>query len=308
VQSEEFDAGLRRLAERQHGAVGVVQARMMAPGRAAYRSQLRSRNWVRESASVLRLAGSPRTFSQHCMVAALDAGEGSAVSHLAAAALWEVPGFSPGEVHVSRARGRSGRKGGLAIVHEPRLWPDHHRTVRDGIPVTTVARTVFDLAGCVHPLRAERALDNALAHKLVGLREVRAVAIELFEHGRTGSALMRRLLDDRGAGYIAPASGLEARFFALLAAAGLDLPERQVELGGDAWAGRVDFYFRRAGLVVEIDSERHHTAQLDAEADARRDAAMRAAGFRVLRIGEVQLEARPWEVVALVRNLLSRAA
>ena len=279
----------------------------MAPSRAAYRSRLRSASWVRETPLVLRLAGSPRTFSQQCMVAALDAGEGSAVSHVAAAALWGFPGFSPVEVHVSRARGRSGRRTTSATLHEPRLLPDHHRTVVDGIPVTTVARTVFDLAGCVHPLRAERALDNVLARRMVDLDGFRAVAIELLEHGRTGSALMRQLLEDRGAGYIPPASGLEARFFAILVAAGLEVPERQVDLGAGTWVGRVDFYFRRARLIVEIDSERHHTSKLDAEADAHRDAAMRVAGFHVLRIREAQL-GRSFEVVAAVRGALSSAA
>lgn len=302
-----LEAALRRLAEVQHGVVGTSQARAMAPTRAAYRSRLRSTSWVRETPLVLRLAGSPKTFSQRCMVAALDAGEGSAVSHVAAAALWGFPGFSPVEVHVSRARGRSGRETTSATLHEPRLLPDHHRAVVDGIPVTTVARTVFDLAGCVHRLRAERALDNVVARKMVRLDELRAVAIDLLEQGRTGSALMRQLLDDRGVGYIPPASGLEARFFAMVIAAGVEIPDRQVDLGAGTCAGRVDFYFRRARLVVEIDSERHHTSKLDAEADAHRDAAMRAAGFHVLRITEAQLE-RPLEVVAAVRGALSSAA
>ena len=257
---------------------------------------------------MLRLVGSPRTFAQRCMTAVLDSGEGAVISHLGAAVLWQLPGFAPGQLHVSRTRARNRRKTDLATVHEPRLLPAHHSTLIDGIPVTTVARTVFDLAGCVHPLRAERALDNALARKQVDLDVLRRVAIELFEHGRTGSALMRQLLDDRGVGYIPPASGLEARFFSVVVGAGLELPERQVDLGGETWAGRVDYYYRRLRLIVEIDSDRHHTSKLDAEADARRDAALRAAGFRILRITEDQLENRPGEVVTLLRAALSEAA
>ncbi len=92
-----------------------------------------------------------------------------------------------------------------------------------------------------------------------------------------------------------------------MVAAGLEVPERQVDLGAGTWVGRVDFYFRRARLVVEIDSERHHPSKLDAEADAERDAAMGAAGFRVLRISEAQL-GRSFEVVAAVRGALSSAA
>ncbi len=257
---------------------------------------------------VQRLAGSSRTFKQRCMAAVLETGPDTVISRESAAVLWKLPGFRSGAVKVTRPINATSRPSKLATTHESRLLPEHHRSSVDGIPVTSVARTLFDLAGCVHPLRAERALDNALAHRLVSLEELRRVAIELLEHGRTGSALMRRLLDDRGAGYIPPASGLEARFFALLVAAGLELPERQVDLGGGVWLGRVDFYVRRSRLVLEVDSVRHHTSKLDAEADARRDAALRAAGFRVLRITEDQLEKRPHEVVALVRAALGEAA
>ena len=242
------------------------------------------------------------------MVAALHAGEAAVVSHQAAARLWALPGFSDDRVRISKDRDASRRRSLPAELHEPRYLPAHHRASREGIPLTTVARTVFDLAGCLHPSRAERALDNALARKLVALEELRTVAIELLEHGRTGSALMRQLLADRGAGYIPPASGLEARFFSLLVEAGLVLPDRQVDLGGESWAGRVDYLYRHLGLVIEVDSELHHTSKLDAEADARRDETLRAAGFDVLRVTGEQVWERPHEVVSLVRSALRQAA
>ncbi|MGI9119141.1 MAG: hypothetical protein ACR2G7_03250 [Acidimicrobiales bacterium] len=100
------------------------------------------------------------------MAAVLDAGGGAVVSRLAAAHLWGLPGFEPGPVDVTRARRRARRPSSLANLHEPRYLPEHHRREVEGVPVTTVARTVFDLAGCVYPKRAERALDNALSHKL----------------------------------------------------------------------------------------------------------------------------------------------
>jgi very-short-patch-repair endonuclease len=175
----------------------------------------------------------------------------------------------------------------------------------DGIPVTTVARTVFDLASCVHPSRAERALDNALTRKLVDLESMRATTIELLRPGRTGSALMRQLLAVRGAGYIPPASGMEARVLALLAAVGIEM-EWQVDRGGDVWIGRVDFYYRRLRLVIEVDSDLHHDSKLDVESDERRDAALRAAGFEVLRIKEQLLRESSQDVVVVVREALAR--
>lgn len=257
---------------------------------------------------VIRLVGSASSFEQRCVIAVLDAEDAAVVSHLTAAALWGLPGFHPDEIHVSRVHSATHRSSTVATIHHPRSLPVHHRTLLDGVPVTTMARTVFDLAGLVHPLRAERALDNALSRKLVPLENLRAVAIELFEHGRTGSALMRCLLEERGAGYIPCASGLEARFLALVVEGGLELPERQVDLGGDEWIGRVDFYFRRVRLVVEVDGEAFHSAKLDRESDARRDAALGAARFRVLRISEKELLETPHLVVARLRSALLQSS
>ncbi|MGI9119347.1 MAG: DUF559 domain-containing protein [Acidimicrobiales bacterium] len=308
MRTRELEVAMRALAEQQHGLVARRQLLRLGASREAVQCRLRSPGWVALTPQVLRLAGSQGTFAQRCMAGVLDAGAGAVASHLSSAVLWGLPGFRPDEVHVNRARTATSRVSRLAVVHESRYFPPHHCTVADSVPVTTVSRTVFDLTGSVHPLRAERALDNALSRNLVDLRALRAVAIELLEHGLAGSALMRQLLDDRGAGYIPPASGLEARFFAVLVAAGIEPPDRQVDLGGAAWEGRVDYYYRRHRLVIEVDSDRHHTSKLDAEADARRDAALEAAGFQVLRITEGQLKDRPWEVVALVRAALAQAA
>ncbi len=105
----------------------------------------------------------------------------------------------------------------------------HHLTVVEGIQVTTVARTVFDLARVLHPVRTERALDNALARNLTSIRSLSDVAAELAEHGRTGSTLMRELLGIRRFTYVPAESGVEARFLEVLEEAGIELPERQVD-------------------------------------------------------------------------------
>jgi hypothetical protein len=233
---------MRELAGRQHGVASRRQLRALATSREALRSRVRSPGWEHLSANVLRLAGSPDAFSQRCVAGALDVAPSAVVSRTTAAALWQLPGFQPGPIHVTRPTAASSAHSRLAMVHESRYLPDHHRTLRDGVPLTTVARTLFDLAGCLHPGRSERAVENALKYQFVALESLRRVTIELLARGRAGSALMRELLATRGAGYIPPASGLEADFLALLVAAGLELPEGQVDLGGDGWIGRVDFY------------------------------------------------------------------
>ena len=290
--------------ERQQGVVSRSQLRRFGVPRSAVQRWLAAGLWEPVSPRVLRLTGSPRTFHQRCVAAVLDAGSGAVISHTTAASLWELPGFLQGSVHLSRDQGHTHRSSSLAVVHHPRLLPVHHGVVLDGVPVTTVARTLFDLAGCLHPLRTERAVDNALTRDRVTLEDLRRVTVELLERGRSGSALMRMLLDDRRAGYIPPASGLEAQFLALVLAAGLQLPEGQVDVGAETWVGRVDFYYRRRRLVIEIDSDLHHSSKLDRESDSRRDAALEAAGFVVMRFTEHQLRQCPVEVVATLRAAL----
>lgn len=305
VSRRDLDLALRSIAERQHGVLSRRQAAEVGADWGLLRTRLRAGTWKALSPSVLLLVGVASSFDQRCIVGTLDTGGGAVVSRQAAAALWGLPGFNPDRVHITRPRNATSRSSPLVVVHESRHLPAHHSTIREGIPITTVARTVFDLAGCLHPARTERALENGLKYHLVTLEDLRRVTIELLARGRAGSTLMRQLLAARRAGYIPPASGLETDFLALLVAAGIELPEGQVDVGGNDWIGRVDFYYRRLRLVIEIDSDIHHTAKLDTESDERRDEMMRAAGFEVMRITEAELRNDPDEVVSRVRAELA---
>src|SRR5688572_5315371 len=176
---------MRALAERQHGVVTRRQGRALGASRDQLRRRVESGTWENVSLSVLRLVGSHRTFRQRCMAAALDAGAGAAVSHESAAALWRLPGFRSGPLHVSRPAGRST----LATVHRTHV-PETHVRLFERIPVTSPARTIFDLAGVLHPGRTERALDNALARGLTTTEALHRVTEELVRPGRPGSSLM----------------------------------------------------------------------------------------------------------------------
>ena len=113
---------------------------------------------------------------------------------------------------------------------------------------------------------------------------------------------MRDLAAARDVEYRAPESGLERRFIEILAAAGVEPFERQVQLGdADGPIGRVDFFDHARRLVVETDSDLYHSSLSDRAADAARDDRLRRAGFDVLRIDEGTLGA-PHLVLSLVRS------
>jgi very-short-patch-repair endonuclease len=241
------------------------------------------------------------------MAAVLDAGPGAVASHRTAAALWRLPGFDLSHRDVSRLHGGDHEPSSLSTLHHPRLLPAHHMTVLAGIPVTTPGRTLFDLAAILPPARTERAVDNALAASPALLNVLHRLLPELAQRGRTGIRTMRAILADRPAGYIAPASGLEARVVRLLADAGIRT-RRQVDLGGDDWIGRVDLVVEGARLVIEVDSARFHASRLDRARDTTRDAALRKTGREVVRVTEEEAWHAPGEVIRKVRSALRHAA
>lgn len=293
---------MRLLAERQHGVVGRDQLLAEGIDRQAIGYRVGSPDWVLVTRRVLRLVGAPRTPEQRAMAAALDAG--GVLSHAAAAAVWGLRGFKLDRLHVSRRRGVTTRRSRLARLHVSRVLPDHHCAVERGIPVTTLARTVVDLAATEHPNRVEVALHAALRRGMRwdGLAEV---VVELDATGRPGIGVVKRLVQ-RHYGRPALGSGLEARLLRALLDAGLPEPRRQVALGDGSQAGQVDFYYEDAGLVIEVDGGWCHETPADVRRDKRRTAELVAAGFRVLSLSEDLIRADPAEAARLVADARRR--
>jgi len=302
------DPRLAAAAAAQKGLILHSQARAVGLSNKAIRHRVDSGQWVRRARGLYAVAGADPTWQQALLAAVLAAGPRAAAAGRSAAALWRLPGFSVGPVELVSPYGTS-HESPLGKVRHSCFLPDHHLTTTDGVRVTRPARTLFDLAAILGPKHVERTLDNAIAMRLTDVEQLRQLLAELGERRRTGTALMRRLLDERGEGYVAPESELEARFFELVDRAGLLRPDAQISLGDDeSPVGRVDYVYRAPRAVIELDSRRHHSALLDLEADRRRDNRFGAMGLRVFRITWLQLTRRPDEVVALLRAVLRLAA
>lgn len=299
VYDRAIDELMRAVAARQHALVDRDGLRAAKVDRHAVQRRLSSPDWEPVTARVMRLAGAPVTDEQRAMAAVLDAGRGAVLSHRSAAALWGLPGFSISPLQLSRPRERRSRPTSLAKVHHPGDLPAHHCTHRRLIPVTTLARTVGDLISTERIGRAERAMQSALRLGL-GWDSLDEVASALHRPGRAGAVSARILLDRHRAKPVT-GSGLECRFLQILRDAGLPEPRRQVDVGGAAWVGRVDFLYDDAKLVVEIDGGWWHDGPLDAERDRRRNAELVSSGFTVLPVAERLILDAPAEVARLVR-------
>jgi very-short-patch-repair endonuclease len=289
------------LATSQHGLITRGQALALGISAGGIRHRVDRGHWSRVARGVFRLAGSVTSAHQRALAAVLAAGDGAALSHRSAAALHRLPGFSIEPLTVSVPRDRRRSLEGVRL-EESLALPEHHLQVVDAVPCTTVARTLFDLCGDVHAGRAERALDTALARCMVTVPTLRRMLDDLAEHGRSGTVLLRDLLNERGERYVAPESELEVRLIELARRFGLPEPERQVDLGDDgSWIGRVDFVFRKARVVVEVDGAAFHDGLLDRRHDEDRDARLRAAGWTVLRFCWGDVVNHPHAVAQAIR-------
>ena len=294
---------IQKWAEVHHGLVRRRDAADLGVTRSQFDSEVRRGYLERVAEGVYRIRGSVPTWRQRLLGAVWAAGADAAASHRSAAALSPLPGFPPGPIEVVRPH-HSGRRRPVGRVRETSFLPAHHVSSIDGIPVTSAARTIFDLCGVVRPERADRAVENGLAAGLTTYAGLATVLAECARPGRAGVTVLRELLARRGDGYVPTESELERLVVAVLEAAGLPLPERQVVLGNaETQIGRVDFLYRAACLVIEADGSQHG-GWLASQADERRDAMLRAAGFEVIRVHWRMLIDEPELFVAAVRRAL----
>src|SRR5205807_1962837 len=152
---------------------------------------------------------------QELAVAILATPPMGAVARHAAAALLNFPGFGPGPVDTMLPFEQSGRRA-AGDPHRSRCVPSDHLVVVDGLVATNAARTVFDLAAVLHPRHTERLVDSLIGRNERFQGDLEHMLKVLGRRGRKGIGVMRRILEERGPGYKAPESGLEALALRLL--------------------------------------------------------------------------------------------
>lgn len=231
------------------------------------------------------------------MAAVLACGDGALLSHRSASELWGIG--SHGEIRIDvTVPDRSGRRRPNIAIHRPRTLRDKDRVTLDGIPVTTPARTLLDLAGVVGPRRLEAAFRDADRRGLLDppvLEELCALSPRRrgVRHLRALVAAYRPTPETR--------SALEHRFVQLCRRAGLPQPAVNVPAGGY----EVDALWPAQRLVVELDGYAFHHDRDSFERDRVRDEALQLAGYRVVRVTHRRLVEDPDSIVGSIRSLLA---
>jgi len=266
------------VAAGQHGVVSRGQLMERGFTDRAIGRRLEQQRLVAIHPGVYIVGGAPPTLRGRWRAAVLAAGDAAALSHRSAGAAWDLRAYS-GRIEVTAPTQRRSR--GAISVHRSRLAPDEV-TELDGIPVTTVARTLLDLASVLDRHRLEHAVGEA-EKRLLGSSPSLPELIER-HRGARGLATLRRVLDHRRIGLDVPESELELEFLAFVAERGLPRPEVNVWIEAGERRFRVDCLWREQGLAVELDSRAHHDDGGSFERDRRRDTALLALGVRTARV------------------------
>jgi len=304
----DLDLLVAQLAAAQAGVFTRQQALDLGLTHAMVRRRVCSGVWGWRAQGVYGIAGFDDGPYSSLWAATLAPGVGAVASHQAAAQLHGLPTFDE-RLAVVTVPHATTRLQHLATVHQSRRLYDDHITSISGLPVTTVARTIIDLASECRRGRIEIVLDRAVAAKKITVAEFCATFDDLACRGRKGIALVRAVLATRQPGYVPPASVAESMLLRVLRLGGLPRPVLQFGHPGSGYEGRrVDAAYPDARLLIEVDSRTWHGGWTDRERDLNRDLAASAVGFDTLRISYTTLVEQPEWLVEKIRGALAAAA
>lgn len=312
----EIDRRVGDLASRQHGVVGREQLREIGFSRDAIQARVR-RGWLRPVHRGVYAVGHTLLEDRgRWMAAVLAVGQRASgpidpgsdrpvlLSHRSAAALH---GLLP-------ARDHSAVELTTAFSHSPRAGIRSHRsrhvegagTWRDGIPCTTVARTLVDIAGTGNAAAFDRSWSAAAS-----LRVLRGDEIERELQSapyRPGVVVVQAALQ-KDFGYLTQRtrSDLERSALRLCRDFGLPRPESNRLVRVDGRTFEADLLWPEARLIVEVDGDRAHRSAVARRRDRERDLTLQLAGWRTIRIGEGELIENPARIAERLRTALAQA-
>jgi very-short-patch-repair endonuclease len=290
-----MDRSIAELANRQRGVVARRQLVALGLGDTAIERMLVSGRLHRVHQGVFAVGHKHLNRHGRWLAAVLAYGSGALLSHRSAAALWGIRADRP-SIDVTAQRGRHGRRAGI-VLHRAKI-DDEDRDVRAGIPLTSPARTLFDLSEVVKLPEVQRACEEA---DRLGLLEMKRLE-RVIERGWGRHALrpMRPIVAEARM----PASTrspLEDEFARFCHEHELSPPV----FNATVLDYEIDALWPARQLIVELDGFAYHHHRAAFERDRARDAALQIAGYRILRITHRRLNKEPSLVAHELRTLLT---
>jgi len=231
--------------------------------------------------------------------ALLSVRDGAALCHWSATAVLGLWTPAPREVEVVLDTYAGGSNPGVH-VHRSRILEPRDIWIRKGLPVTSPARTLLDLAATATDRRLEVVFDRGITERIVSLAHVRDVLDRA--GGHPGRGRLADLVGRENGASAMTASEAAERMLALIKAAGLPMPEVEFPFG----PYELDFYWPAARFVVEVDGYRWHSSRYRFERDRRKDNDLRRADIEVMRVVRREIIERSHGVIADVARSLAR--
>jgi hypothetical protein len=289
------------LAADQEGAIATFQARAAGMSQDQIDHQVRIGRWRRPVRGVLCVAGSPDTSRQRIVVAFLATSRaGGTVSHISATSEWGLLPPSP-LPHVSVPMAASNACRGAKVHRSDIAAVD--RTKRNGVWVTSVSRTIVDIAGIVDRAMVEQVVDDALCRRLASVRSIEAA--QRRAGGKRGAALLRAVLTAWQPG-VTPGSPAEVRLIRRMSELGLDGLVRQHEVHDDegSFVARLDLADPARRKALEYEGVEPHNPRRW-ERDEARYARLLALGWDLETVGKLDLLPGEPRLAAIARRWLA---
>jgi predicted transcriptional regulator of viral defense system len=297
-----WDRAIAEIANEQHGLVSLEQLEALGIDRRTAHDRAGAGRLHRVHHGVYAVGHAPLTREARYLAAVLACGSDAVLSHRSAASLLGLREDRRRKIDVT-APGRRGRTPWEIDAHRDGSLVAADRTIVNGIPCTSVARTLLDFAG-VEPISELR--------KIVGEAEVKRVLAEgavrdliKRSRGRRGVACLRLLLDEIHPETKRTRSYMERQFLGMCTRGGLPRPEVNVPLRVDGNKFKPDFLWRDAGLIVEADSRQFHDTGTSFLNDRRREQCLQLAGWRVSHCTWWEIEHESRRLAETIRSLLA---
>jgi very-short-patch-repair endonuclease len=299
MQTRRVDRRIADLAGRQHGVVGRRQLLGLGVGEDAIDHRRWSGSLHRIHPAVYSVGHRVLGSKGRWMAAVIASGHGAVLSHRSAAALWGIRPYS-GVIEVTVPR--KTRSSGHIRRHCSRL-PADEVTIRDGIPTTSVPRTLLDLAAIVSSEAVESALRES---EYLRLHDRLSLPHLLDRYPRRrGSVAIRSCLARRRESPGRIRRGLEERFLGFIDRHHLPRPRFNARVEAGSKSYEVDCLWPAAKQIVELDGWEGHGTRSAFREDRARDRRLWVAGYSVTRIAWAQLDDEPEAVAADLRALLA---
>jgi hypothetical protein len=302
-----LNARALRVIASGHGVVTGKQLRCLGLSNRQIVCLLRSGQLIADRKGVFRHAAAPRTHDQQ-LALACAASESVVVSHQSAGKIWGLRRLGRDRrIHVT-IPGRAHLRVPGTVIHRSHLIvPTDVVEREDGIRLTSVERTIFDLASMVSDEALESMIEQTLHEGLCAFSALVAVGSALRQQGRNGSRRFRRILDSRPEWWTPVFSDLELLLEQAVVAAGLPRPFRQYELTLLDGSGiHADFYWPDPPIALEVDHSFWHSGRERQTYDKWRDRQLTRMGIRPMRVSEDDIRHRLTALLDDLRAVLRR--